>query len=76
MINNRRTACRVRRWGTGFGLATGAVVAAAVIGVTTAHADDADELLGQAGSDLTQANQVLDQVAATLLDAEQAIGKR
>jgi hypothetical protein len=72
VINNRRTACRVRRWATGFGLATGAAVAAAVIGAAAARADDADELLGQAGSDLTQANQLLDQVAATSLDAEQA----
>ena len=72
MNNNRRTACRVRRWGTGFGLAGAAVAAAAMLGVAAAHADDADELVSQAVSDLTQANQVLDQVPVTSLDPLQA----
>ena len=70
-MNNRRTACRVRRWGTGLGLVTGAVVAAATLGATTAHADDAEQLVAQAVSDLTQADQVLDQVPTTSLNAAQ-----
>jgi hypothetical protein len=40
--------------------------------MATAHADDAGELLSLAGSDLTQATQVLDQIASTALDAKQA----
>ncbi len=72
MNNNRRNACRVRRWGTGFGLASAGVVAAAMMGVATAHADDADELVSQAVSDLAHANQVLDQVPVTSLDPLQA----
>jgi hypothetical protein len=67
MINDRRTARRVRRCGVGFGMAAGAVMAA-MIGLPTAQADDVDELLSQAGQDLTQGTQVLDQVPVTSLD--------
>lgn len=68
MINDRRTARRVRRCGVGFGLAAGAVMAA-MIGLPTARADDVDELLSQAAQDLTQGTQVLgDQVPVTSLD--------
>ena len=57
MISNRRTVRRVRQWSTGAGLAA---AAAAMIGMGTAHADTAEEVLGQAGADLTQAASVLD----------------
>jgi hypothetical protein len=72
MIEERSPAHRLRRWGGGVGFASGALVAAATIAMASAHADDADELLGQAGSDLTQATQVLDQIPTSLLDANQA----
>lgn len=71
MINNRRTSYGVRRWGAGFGLAA-ASAAVAVLGLATAHADDAAELLGQAGADLAQANQVVNQVPVSSLDVIQA----
>jgi len=71
MINDRRTACRVRRCGVGLGMAAGAIMAA-TIGLATAQADDVDELLSQAGQDLSQATQVLDQVPTTSLDVGEA----
>lgn len=71
MINDRRTFCFVRRCGVGLGMAVGAVVAA-MISLATAQADDIDDLLGQAGQDVTQGVQALDQVPTTSLDAGQA----
>ena len=49
---------QVRRWGIAVGMGAGAVVAAAMIGMTTAgdaHADDSADVLGQAAADLSQA---------------------
>lgn len=71
MPDDRRTACRVRRYGAGLALASGAFLAA-MVGLATAHADDVDDLLSQAGQDLTQGVQALEQVPATSLDAGQA----
>lgn len=71
MSSNRRTSCRARRWSTGVGLAA-AAAAAAMVGMGTAHADDADQVLAQAGPDLTQATSVLDSVSSASLDAQQA----
>ena len=70
MINHRNQPLvrQARRWGI-------AVSAAAMIGVATAataYADDADDVLGQAGADLTQATQVLDGAPEASLDAQQA----
>jgi hypothetical protein len=61
----------VRRWAAGVGLAGGALVA---VGMTapTACADTADELLGQAGADLTQAASVLDSAPTASLAPEGA----
>lgn len=73
MLNNRRTAYCVRCCGVGLGMAAGAVVAA-MIGLATAHADDVDDLLSQAGQDLTQGVQALDQVPTSSLDVFQAAG--
>ncbi len=56
----------VRRWAAGVGLAGGAVVAAMI--APTACADTADELLGQAGADLTQAASVLASAPTASLD--------
>jgi hypothetical protein len=74
MNSNRRTASRVRRWATGAGLAGGAAVAAAMIGLASgpvANADTPDDVLGQAGQDLTQAIDDLNQAPTTGLDADQ-----
>jgi hypothetical protein len=77
-MSNRRNqppVGRARRWGIALCMGGGAVVATAMIGVATAadaHADDSDDVLGQAGADLTQATQVLDGAPDTSLDAEQA----
>ncbi len=57
MSSNRRTASHVRRWGTGVGVAGGAVVAAAMIGAApTARADTSTvgDVLSQATADLSQ----------------------
>jgi hypothetical protein len=75
MISNRRTACRVRRWATGVGLASGAVVAAAMIGSASgpvARADTPEEVLGQAGSDFTQGTSVLDTAPTADLGSQSA----
>jgi len=63
----------VRRWAAGVGLAGGAAVAVAMI-APAAYADDGDGLLGQAGADLTQAAQVLDQVPTSALDTRELLG--
>jgi hypothetical protein len=68
-MSNRRTKGQARLWAGGISMAA---AAAAMIGMGTAHADTADDLLGQAGADLTQATQVLDSVPATALDAKEA----
>ncbi len=73
-MSNRRNQPLVhqaRRCVIGVGMAAGAVVAAGMISIATAYADDG-ERLGQAGADLTQATQVLDGAPDTSLDAEQA----
>src|SRR5581483_2111902 len=72
VIKDCRTAYRVRRWVAGLSLAGAALAAAAVPGLAAAHADDAAELLGQAGADLIQANQVVSQVPVASLDFLQA----
>lgn len=61
MISKRCTAFRLRRWGVGVSLAGGGVVSAAMIGVAAAHADTPTpaDLLGDAQTELTYANQVL-----------------
>lgn len=62
------------RWrGVGVGMAAGAVVAAAMIAVAAAPAARAgtpDDVLGQAGQDVTQALQVWDQIPQTSLDSD------
>jgi len=61
-----------RRWGIFVGMGAGAVVAAAMIGVSgaaDAHADSGSAELGDAASDLTQATQVLDGAPTGSLDA-------
>jgi hypothetical protein len=76
-MNHRRNQPlirQVRRWRIALGMSAGAVVAAAVLGLSEAadaHADDSGDVLGQAGMDLTQATQVLDGAPETSLDAEQ-----
>jgi hypothetical protein len=74
-MSNRRNQPLVhqaRRCVIGVGMAAGAVVAAGMISIATAYADDGDDVLGQAGADLTQATQVLDGAPDASLDAEQA----
>jgi hypothetical protein len=72
VIKDCRTTYGVRRWVAGLSLAGAALAAAAVPGLAAAHADDAAELLGQAGADLVQANQVVGQVPVGSLDFLQA----
>lgn len=62
----------VRRRAIGVGLAGGAVVAAAMIGVSAANADTPDDVLGQAIQDLTQGTSVLDAAPTADLGAFQA----
>jgi hypothetical protein len=74
MSNNRKKPVvhQARRWGTFLGMGAGAVVAAAVIGVSSAadaHADTGSDGLGQAGTDLTDATTLLDGAPTTSLDA-------
>jgi hypothetical protein len=66
MTSNRRTSCHVRQWSTGAGL----LATAAMIGMGTAHADTADEVLGQAGADLTQATSVLESAPTASLGTD------
>jgi hypothetical protein len=74
--NFSRGARHISRWGVVLGKAAGGAVAASLmIGVAAAqgaHADGAAEVLGQAGTDLTQATSVLDSVPSASLDAQQA----
>jgi hypothetical protein len=63
---------RPRRWGITLGL--GSVTAAALIGVAAAadaHADTGSDVLGQAGTDLTDATTLLDGAPTASLDAEE-----
>jgi hypothetical protein len=72
---NQPPVHQARRWGILVGMGAGAVVAAAVIGVSgaaDAHADTVGDVLGQAGTDLTDATQVLDGAPTTSLDAAEA----
>jgi hypothetical protein len=74
-MSNRRNQPLVRqarRCAIGIGMAAAAVVAAGMISIATAYADDGDDVLGQAGADLTQATQVLDGAPEASLDAQQA----
>lgn len=74
-MGNRRNQPLVRqarRCAIGIGMAAAAVVAAGMISIATAYADDGDDVLGQAGADLTQATQVLDGAPEASLDAQQA----
>jgi len=70
-MSSKRPNCRVRRWSAGAGLAA---AAAAVIGMGTAHADDTSPLvvLGDAQSDLIDANQVLGQIDVSGLTGDEA----
>src|SRR5271155_1202610 len=74
-MNHRRNQPLVslaRRWRIALGMGTGAIAAAAMLGLSEAadaHADDGG--LGQAGADLTQATQVLDGAPEASLDAQQ-----
>jgi hypothetical protein len=68
MINNRRTRNRVRRWSSAAALAA----AAAVIGMSTAHADTPDDVIGQAITDLNQGTALLDAAPTADLSAQQA----
>jgi hypothetical protein len=61
---------RVRRWGVG--LSGGAALAAAMIGMSTAHADTLDELLIQAEGDLNDAATLYSGIDPSLLPALQA----
>ncbi len=70
LSSDHRGVHRVRQWGAGIGVASGAGLAAALIAVAAAHADDADGLVGQAASDLSQANSVLESAPTTSLDAQ------
>jgi hypothetical protein len=63
---------QVRRWGTTVGMGAGALVAAAMIAAGDAHADTGSDVLGEAGSDLTQATQVLDGAPTASLDAAES----
>jgi hypothetical protein len=60
---------RPRRWGITLGL--GGVLAAALIGAADAHADTGSDVLGQAGTDLTDATTLLDGAPTASLDAEE-----
>jgi hypothetical protein len=70
-MSSNRPNCRVRQWSAGAGLAA---TAAAVIGMGTAHADDASplDLLGDAQSALIDANQVLGQIDVSGLTGDEA----
>jgi hypothetical protein len=70
-MSRHRTASQARLWAGG--LSTAAAAAAAMIGMGTAHADTADDLLGQAGADLTQATSVLESAPTTSLGEDGAI---
>jgi hypothetical protein len=61
-----------RRWGIDVGTVVGVVGAAGIIAAATAHADTGSDVLGQAGTDLTDATQVLDGAPTTSLDAAEA----
>jgi hypothetical protein len=70
MSSNLRTAGGIHRWVVGVGLASGAAVAAAVIGTgaaATARADDTNllDVLNQATANFTAAEQVFGGVPAT-----------
>jgi hypothetical protein len=72
---NQPLVHQTRRWGIFLGMGAGAVVAAAMIGVSgaaDAHADTVGDVLGQAGTDLTDATQVLDGAPTASLDAAEA----
>src|SRR3984957_22617 len=70
-MSSDRPNCRVRQWSAGAGLAA---AAAPVIGMGTAHADDTSplDLLGNAQSALTDANQVLGQIDVSGLTGDEA----
>jgi hypothetical protein len=61
---------RPRRWGITLGL--GGVLAAVLIGAADAHADTGSDVLGQAGTDLTDATTLLDGAPTASLDAEES----
>jgi hypothetical protein len=65
-------ASSVRRWVTSVGLTGGAVVAATMIGMGTAHADTPDDVIDQAINDLNQGTAVLDAASTADLSARQA----
>ncbi len=71
---NQPLVSRARRWRITLGVSAGAVAAAAMLGLSEAadaHADDSGDVLGQAGTDLTQATSVLDRAPEGSLDAQQ-----
>jgi hypothetical protein len=74
MTGNHCSSPRVRQWSAGVGLAGAAAVAALMIELASAPvaaADTPDDVLGQAGQDVTQAIDALNQAPTTSLDAEQ-----
>lgn len=74
MISNRRNVCRARRWSTGVGLAGGAVVAAAMVGIGAAHADDSTEQINGWTVTPTSDNVGVLTNNATLSDPSNALG--
>src|ERR1700727_1314365 len=70
-MSSDRPNCRVRQWSAGAGLAAGGGAGSRV---GTAHADDTSplDLLGNAQSALTDANQVLGQIDVSGLTGDEA----
>jgi hypothetical protein len=66
-MSNRRTTGQARVWAGGIGMAA---AAAAMIGMGTAHADTVEDVLGQAGVDLTQATSVLESAPTASLGTD------
>jgi hypothetical protein len=78
MISNSRTGRRVRQWSVGVGFAAAATVAAGIIGLAVAPSARADDpspadLLGEAGTNITDANHVLNEIPAIGTPAETAL---
>lgn len=69
IMNHRRRACLIWQWSAGACLVA---AAAATVGMSTAHADTPDDVLGQAISDLNQGTALLDAAPTADLSAQQA----
>jgi hypothetical protein len=71
---NQPLVDRARRRRIALGVSAGAIAAAAMVGLSEAadaHADSGIDVLGQAGTDLTQATSLLDGAPEASLDAQQ-----